>query len=156
MGLTTLLVLAIVGVLVLAALALALRRGRGNALGSSPWAPPDEPAPARLASPQSLGPAERAEIEALIARGNKIGAIKRTRELTGLGLKEAKDFVEGWDRAGSPPALEASTPPIPTGDGMAEVRVLAAAGNKIGAIKRYRELTGVGLKEAKDFVDALM
>jgi len=30
-----------------------------------------------------------------IANGNKITAIKITRELTGLGLKEAKDVVEG-------------------------------------------------------------
>jgi hypothetical protein len=27
------------------------------------------------------------------------------------------------------------------------------SGNKIGAIKRYRETTAVGLKEAKDFVE---
>lgn len=29
------------------------------------------------------------------ARGNKINAIKIVREVTGLGLKEAKDIVEG-------------------------------------------------------------
>ena len=28
-------------------------------------------------------------------------------------------------------------------------------GNKIAAIKLYREQTGVGLKEAKDFIDSL-
>ena len=31
----------------------------------------------------------------LLAQGKKIDAIKRTREATGLGLKEAKDYVEG-------------------------------------------------------------
>jgi ribosomal protein L7/L12 len=36
-----------------------------------------------------------------------------------------------------------------------DVVALAAAGKKIHAIKRYREITGVGLKEAKDVVDAL-
>ncbi len=149
--------LALIGagvLIVLAVVALVLRRGRGGAAGD-PWAPPSDPAPTRFTSPQAIGPAERAEIEALIARGNKIGAIKRARELTGMGLKEAKDFVEGWERAGSPPALAVSAPPAPGGAGMAEVRALAAAGNKIGAIKRYRELSGVGLKEAKDFVDGL-
>lgn len=36
-----------------------------------------------------------------------------------------------------------------------EIRSLAASGNKIMAIKLYREATGVGLKEAKDAVEAI-
>ena len=35
-----------------------------------------------------------------------------------------------------------------------EVRGLIQAGRKIEAIKKYRELTGAGLKEAKDTVEA--
>lgn len=38
---------------------------------------------------------------------------------------------------------------------MAEVRNLAGKGNKIEAIKRLRETTGLGLHEAKQIVDAL-
>jgi large subunit ribosomal protein L7/L12 len=38
---------------------------------------------------------------------------------------------------------------------MSEVRALVASGNKIQAIKVYREKTGVGLKEAKDAVEAM-
>jgi len=38
-------------------------------------------------------------------------------------------------------------------DRFAEVRDLLAAGNKIGAIKLYRELTGLGLAEAKAAVE---
>lgn len=38
---------------------------------------------------------------------------------------------------------------------MAQVRELAANGQKIEAIKVTREITGWGLKEAKDFVDRL-
>jgi hypothetical protein len=34
------------------------------------------------------------EIRPLIASGEKIEAIKRVRERTGMGLKEAKDYVE--------------------------------------------------------------
>lgn len=34
------------------------------------------------------------EVRAALAADNKIAAIKRVRELTGLGLKEAKDLVE--------------------------------------------------------------
>ena len=37
----------------------------------------------------------------------------------------------------------------------AEVLRLVRGGNKIDAIKRYRELTGSGLKESKDAMDAL-
>lgn len=39
-------------------------------------------------------------------------------------------------------------------DGLAEVRKLIAAGRKIEAIKRYREITGAGLAEAKSAVDS--
>jgi ribosomal protein L7/L12 len=38
-------------------------------------------------------------------------------------------------------------------DGLAEVRQLAASGRKIEAIKKYRELTGAGLAEAKAAVE---
>lgn len=33
-----------------------------------------------------------------LATGNKIGAIKILREMTGYGLKDSKDAVENWDR----------------------------------------------------------
>jgi ribosomal protein L7/L12 len=36
-----------------------------------------------------------------------------------------------------------------------EVVELVQGGNRVAAVKRYRELTGVGLKEAKEAVDAL-
>lgn len=36
-----------------------------------------------------------------------------------------------------------------------DVLALARAGRKIEAIKRYREITGVGLKEAKDAVERM-
>lgn len=35
-----------------------------------------------------------------------------------------------------------------------EIRLLAASGKKIEAIKRLRITTGMGLKEAKDLIDA--
>jgi ribosomal protein L7/L12 len=40
--------------------------------------------------------------------------------------------------------------------GTDEIRRMALAGNKIEAIKRYREIHGVGLKEAKDAVEKLL
>jgi hypothetical protein len=42
-----------------------------------------------------LPPESRAEL----ARGNKIEAIKLLRKATGLGLKEAKDLVDGAESA---------------------------------------------------------
>jgi ribosomal protein L7/L12 len=36
-----------------------------------------------------------------------------------------------------------------------ELKTLIAEGKKIKAIKRHRMLTGVGLKESKDYIDSL-
>ncbi|MBM3644302.1 MAG: hypothetical protein FJX02_08175 [Alphaproteobacteria bacterium] len=38
----------------------------------------------------------------------------------------------------------------------AELRALIAAGDKLGAIKLHRELTGAGLKESKETVEAML
>ena len=47
-------------------------------------------------------------------------------------------------------------PSAAVGSGIpADVVALAQSGKKIEAIKRYRELTGVGLREAKDVVDGI-
>ncbi len=87
--------------------------------------------------------------------GDKINAIKIYRKETGVGLKEAKDAVEGMmvglkasRTAGSDQAGERYVDP-------AELQHLISAGKRLQAIKYYRETTGVGLKEAKDAVDAL-
>ena len=41
-----------------------------------------------------LSPQDETQIRALVAANRKIEAIKLAREVTGLGLKDAKDFVE--------------------------------------------------------------
>ena len=51
--------------------------------------------------------------------------------------------------------MPAAGQPASTADWMSEVQALVASGNKIQAIKVYRERTGLGLKEAKDAVEAL-
>jgi large subunit ribosomal protein L7/L12 len=53
---------------------------------------------------------------------NKVGVIKAVRELTGLGLKEAKDLVDGAPK----PVKEA----IPKSDAEAAVKKLTEAGAK--------------------------
>lgn len=82
--------------------------------------------------------------EALMRAGQKIAAIKRYRELHGVGLKEAKDAVE---------VLEARLPPQPSMD---EISAAIHRGSLLDAVRLYRERTGVGLKEAKDAVDAMV
>jgi large subunit ribosomal protein L7/L12 len=63
------------------------------------------PAAAAAAAPAGAAPAAAAEEKTeftvmLVAFGeNKIGAIKEVRAITGLGLKEAKDLVEGAPKA---------------------------------------------------------
>ena len=47
------------------------------------------------------------------------------------------------------------TPPAQAGEAMQEVMAMVMQGNRIAAIAKYRELTGVGLAEAKAAVDEL-
>jgi ribosomal protein L7/L12 len=54
------------------------------------------------------------------------------------------------------PVPYAGNPVTATSDWMAEARRLKESGNKIEAIKLYREHTGLGLKEAKDAVEEMI
>jgi len=49
------------------------------------------------AAPAAAAEAEKTEFTVVLAQagGNKIGVIKAIREITNLGLKEAKDLVDG-------------------------------------------------------------
>jgi large subunit ribosomal protein L7/L12 len=63
-------------------------------------------------------------------------------------------------RLAPPPAPLFTLPPGPGPEGIppelaAELRQMVAAGQKIQAIKRVRELTACGLGEAKDWVERL-
>lgn len=94
------------------------------------------------------------QLRTLLVRRQKIQAIKLLREYTGVGLKDAKDAVDRLD-AGQPLWLAGWGPPqVPAAD-LDLVRALKRQGRVIEAIKTYRALTGVGLKEAKDAVDQL-
>ena len=59
------------------------------------------------------------------------------------------------ERVGVPCPTFASDTSTQFGGVPAEVVSLARGGNAIAAIKLYRELTGAGLREAKDVVDSL-
>ena len=130
-----------------------------------------EPSSTLLSSALELGEAltglpldKLAELKRLISSGQKIEAVKLYREITGVGLKEAKDAVEAME-AGRPVVItraaattnaryEAADDLSPAVR-LREVMALIQSGQKIEAIKLYREITGVGLKEAKDAVEAM-
>ena len=89
-------------------------------------------------------------VEAL-QRGETIEAIKRLRAATGLGLKEAKDVIDEY-ASGNPVVVTGVHASQPFSDAVMQA---ARSGNKIEAIKLLREQTGLGLKEAKDAIEAL-
>lgn len=92
------------------------------------------------------------DVLAALQDGNTIEAIKRLRQATGLGLKEAKDAIDAH-LAGLPVSISVRE----AGSGLqlpADVLAALREGNKIEAIRLLREHTGLGLKEAKDAVDA--
>jgi ribosomal protein L7/L12 len=113
-----------------------------------------ETSSAHISSNIAPGNAEEA-IRALLDGGNKIEAIKRVREQTGLGLKEAKDLVDTMERGAAVSIHADMPPPVFHGDLDSEARKLAAAGQKLEAIKLVRQQKNLGLKEAKDYVENL-
>jgi large subunit ribosomal protein L7/L12 len=86
---------------------------------------------AAMAAPAAGGAAggaaaaeEKTEFDLVLteAGGNKVGAIKAVREITGLGLKEAKDLVDG-----APKTLKEA---MPKADAEAAKKKLEEAGAK--------------------------
>jgi len=112
---------------------------------------------------------EKTEFDVVLleAGAQKINVIKEVRAITGLGLKEAKDLVEGAPKPVKEGANKADADKIKAqleaaGAGAAAAAeekttfnvVLEAAGDKkIQVIKEVRAITGLGLKEAKDLVE---
>lgn len=119
-------------------------------------------------------------VELTVTGPNKISVIKVVREVTGLGLKEAKDLVEAAPkvvksqleqaaaeeiavklRAAGATAVVASgaaapaprTAAAPVEGGLSTVTLTACGPKKIDMIKIVREVTGLGLKESKDLVE---
>ena len=97
-----------------------------------------------------------AQVRQLMAQGHKVEAIKRVRKLTGIGLKKAKEYVEALPDAPSLSTLSSNTLSlIHNRELEAEVRHLLATGKKIEAIRRVREVTGLGLLDAKNYLELL-
>ena len=81
-----------------------------------------------------------------------------------LSLLEASELVKALEDKFGVSAAAAAVAPVGAGAGAAaapaveekdtfDVILMAAGANKINVIKVVRELTGLGLKEAKDLVD---
>jgi large subunit ribosomal protein L7/L12 len=109
--------------------------------------------PSRAAAPDLA----LAEIRRLAESGDKIEAIRRYREAYGVGLKEAKQAVEALqagrlaERAEDPSALESAD----LDKVLSEIRTLLESGNKIEAIRKYREAYDVSLTRAKYAVEQI-
>lgn len=138
----------------------------------------EAPAPVRAAaSPVS---ADSLDVVLRACGPRKIAVIKVIREWTALGLKEAKDMSETPDsivkaevdrgdaerlerqlvEAGAivelrPHAEEATVAAAPPAEAaLVDVFLRSFGANKIVVIKEVRALTGLGLKDAKDLVEA--
>lgn len=130
--------LAVLGLLALAGLVLLLLSRRKVEVVSPP---PPAPSLPPEASPEQLARA-----------GRTIDAIRRYRELHGVGLREAKEAVDAM-AGGDAAALPAKSQLLRAVND-SEIEAQIRSGHLIDAIKLYREKNGVGLKEAKDAVEA--
>ncbi len=99
--------------------------------------------------PEPAKPLPVRVLEAL-QRGNILDAIKLLRDANGLGLNDAKNVVERYLRGNTVVAAPSRFPGSPPPDVVNALQ----QGRKIEAIRLMRERTGLGLKEAKDAVDA--
>ncbi|MFH1508879.1 MAG: 50S ribosomal protein L7/L12 [bacterium] len=89
------------------------------------------------------------------------GIISEIEKMSVLELsKLVKVLEEKFDISAAAPVAIAAAPASGDGEAAAEekssfnIELTAAGENKISAIKAVREITGQGLKEAKDMVDA--
>jgi ribosomal protein L7/L12 len=108
-------------------------------------------------------------VQAALDADHKIQAIKLYREQFNTSLAEAKDVIDAVEHRGTmidrierklDLVLQELGVAMPQsedqGSGLeAEIKAEIRRGNKISAIKLYREMTGTGLKEAKDAVDEI-
>ncbi|MBI5563543.1 MAG: ribosomal protein L7/L12 [Chloroflexi bacterium] len=100
---------------------------------------------------RSLADVDR--IRGLLKENRRTDAVRLYMEQTGAGLKEATLAV-GQIQAARPTEV-VNTPAGPFAVDLDEIERLLRNGQKINAIKLLREQTGLGLKEAKDAVDAI-
>lgn len=98
-------------------------------------------------------PQEQVDLDDLTSRVAKLEATVAALQAQLSGAFSATTAVDGIPYGAPMPSAGAL--PAEGGPWMAEVKALVDSGKKINAIKLYRERTGLGLKEAKDAVEAM-
>ncbi len=148
----------IIGIVVAALGVFALIYGVVHAVRPTAPEVPSGPAPV-------LAPEVVARIDGLVRAGNTVAAVKVLRDHTGESLQASKRRIHRWTIGGTPATTAIPVFP-PTFDDPAEVRAmlapdaaaeidrLVAADQQIAAIKLLRTESGLGLKQAKDAIDA--
>lgn len=98
----------------------------------------------------NVSPEIQQKAMSLIARNQKLAAVKLILDHAGCGLKEAKDYADGLEAGGSeePMAIPANL--------NEEILAILSQGNKLSAVKHYKDATGAGLAESKEYVEKLM
>lgn len=90
------------------------------------------------------------DVRSLLEQGRKLEAAKLYMSQTGCTLKEAKDAVEALQHGAS-----TSEPIEPDADLEANVLRLLEDGEKINAVKLYRDRTGAALADSKRAVEVI-
>jgi ribosomal protein L7/L12 len=98
----------------------------------------------------SLTDEQRLRFEGLLALDRTVEAIRLLRDEAGLDAGAAEAYVSGRRHAGPNTPAETS---MDAGAHLADVDAYLRSGQKIRAIKAYREATGAGLADAKYAVE---
>ena len=98
-------------------------------------------------------PQEQVDLDDLTSRVAKLEAAVATLQAQLSAVSAVGTAVAGIPYGAPMPSAGAL--PAEGGPWMAEVKALKDSGKLINAIKLYRERTGLGLKEAKDAVEAM-
>lgn len=97
----------------------------------------------------NVSPEAKQKALLFLSRNQKVAAVKVVKDHSGCGLKEAKDYVDALEEGVNQPVTNLA-------DLDAELLVILDQGNKLNAIKHYKDVTGLGLTESKDYIEKLM
>lgn len=93
----------------------------------------------------------------LVADKQLLQAVKFFKDETGLSLRESKDYVDALRAKIPAPILASAKSTFKSQKDLdKELMKYISQGSLLGAVKAYKEATGTGLKESKDYVDALV
>ncbi len=104
---------------------------------------------------EPVQPDLEAEVRMLVDFGNNAEAVRVLQEKIGFDLQDAKDVAEQMAHGTPVPMPQSDATPETEDNSDAEARLLISDGKLISAIKLVREKKGLGLKEAKAYVERL-